>query len=97
MFDPIWPAVQNAWRGKSPCPRRVAMGHVFVGHRCNRVAMDILDMSVTTEKGNRYLLVIVDCFSRCLFSVNRYDAGPVRLASTAHAFNYRIAVLRKWG
>ena len=26
--------------------------------------MDILDMSVTTGKGNRYILVIVDCFSR---------------------------------
>ena len=26
--------------------------------------MDILDMSVTTDKGNRYVLVIVDCFSR---------------------------------
>ena len=51
---------------KSPCPRRapIAMGHVFVGHRWDRVTMDILDMSVTTEKGNRYVLVIVDCFSR---------------------------------
>ena len=26
--------------------------------------MDILNMSVTTTKGNRYVLVIVDCFSR---------------------------------
>ena len=26
--------------------------------------MDFLDMSVTTPKGNRYLLVMVDCFSR---------------------------------
>ena len=26
--------------------------------------MDILDMSVTTDKDNRYVLVIVDCFSR---------------------------------
>ena len=26
--------------------------------------MDILDMSVTTSKGNRYVLVMVDCFSR---------------------------------
>ena len=36
------------------------MGHVSVGHRWERVAMDILDLSVTTEKGNRYVLVIVD-------------------------------------
>ena len=51
-----------AW--KSPCPRRVPMGHVEVGHRWERVAMDLLDMSVTTAWGNRYVLVMVDCFSR---------------------------------
>ena len=49
---------------KFPCPRRAPMGHVLVGHRWDRMAMDILDMSVTTTKGNRYVLVIVDCFSR---------------------------------
>ena len=27
--------------------------------------MDLLDMSVTSAKGNRYVLVMVDCFSRC--------------------------------
>ena len=48
---------------KSPFPRRAPMGHVDVGHR-DRVAMDLLDMSVTTPKGNRYVLVMVDCFSR---------------------------------
>ena len=31
------------------------MGHVAVGHRWDRVAMDILDMSVTTPKGNCYV------------------------------------------
>ena len=40
------------------------MGHVEVGHRWDRVAMDLLDMSVTTPKGNRYVLVRLDCFSR---------------------------------
>ena len=49
---------------KSPCPRRPPMGHVEVGHRWERVAMDLLDMSVTTARGNRYVLVMVDCFSR---------------------------------
>ena len=49
---------------KSPCPRKVPMGHVAVGHRWERVAMDLLDMSVTTSRGNRYILVIVDCFTR---------------------------------
>ena len=41
------------------------MGHVKVGHRWERVAMDLLDMSVTTSRGNRYVLVMVDCFTRC--------------------------------
>ena len=49
---------------KSPCPRRAPMGHVDVGHQWDRVVMDLLDMSVTTVKGNRYVLVMVDCFSR---------------------------------
>ena len=49
---------------KSPCPRKVPMGHVAVGHHWERVAMDLLDMSVTTSRGNRYVLVIVDCFTR---------------------------------
>ena len=40
------------------------MGYVDVGHRWDRVAMDLLDMSVTTTKGNRNVLVMVDCFSR---------------------------------
>ena len=39
------------------------MGHVEVGHRWERVAMDLLDMSVTTARGNRYVLVM-ECFSR---------------------------------
>ena len=39
------------------------MGHVSVGHRWDRVVMDILDMSVTTSKGNLYVLVMVGCFS----------------------------------
>ena len=49
---------------KSPCPRRAPMGHVEVGHRWERVAMDLLDMSDTTTRGNIYVLVMVDCFSR---------------------------------
>ena len=49
---------------KSPCPRRAPMGHVDVGHRWDQVVMDLLDMSVTTPKCNRYVLVMVDCFCR---------------------------------
>ena len=36
---------------KSPCPRRAHMGHVDVGHRWVRVAMDLFDMSVTIGSG----------------------------------------------
>ena len=39
------------------------MGHVAVGRRWERVAMDLLDMSISSAKGNRYVLVMVDCFS----------------------------------
>ena len=39
----------------SPCPRRAPMGHVAVGHRWDQVAMDLLDLSVTSAKGNRYV------------------------------------------
>ena len=40
------------------------MGHVAVGRCWERVAMDLLDLSITSAKGNRYVLVMVDCFSR---------------------------------
>ena len=40
------------------------MGHVEVGHRWDRVAMDLLDMLVANTRGNRYVLIMVDCFSR---------------------------------
>ena len=70
-----WPGLRNDVRTyiasctvciarKSPCPRRAPMGHVAVGRRWERVAMDLLDMSITSAKGNRYVLVMVDCFSR---------------------------------
>ena len=49
---------------KSPCPRRAPMVHVVVGRRWERVAMDLLDMSITSAKGNCYVLVMVDCLSR---------------------------------
>ena len=70
-----WPGLRNDVRTyiasctvciarKSPCPQRAPMGHVTMGRRWERVAMDLLYMSVTSAKGNRYVLVMVDCFSR---------------------------------
>ena len=43
---------------------RAPMGHVAVGHHWERVAMDLLDLLIMSAKGNRYVLVMVDCFSR---------------------------------
>ena len=54
-----WPGLRNDVRTylascavcitrKSPCPRRAPMGHVAVGRRWERVAMDLLDMSITS-------------------------------------------------
>ena len=43
---------------------RAPMGYVAVGRRWERVAMDLLLMSVTSAKVNRYVFVMVDCFSR---------------------------------
>ena len=63
------------------------MGHVTVGRRCDRVAMDLLDMSVTSAKGNRYVLVMVDRFSRWT------EAGPLpgkTALSVADAFFQNI-------
>ena len=44
--------------------------------------MDLLDMSITSAKGNRYVLVMVDCFSRWT------EACPLsdKTASVADAF-----------
>ena len=61
MFGHIYSELRTR---KSQCPRRAPMGHVAEGRRWERVAMDLLDMSVTSSKGNRYVLVMVDCFSR---------------------------------
>ena len=61
MFDHI---CSICMARKSPCPQWAPTGHVSVGHRWDHVAMDILHMSVTTPKGNQYVLVMVDCFSR---------------------------------
>ena len=63
------------------------MGHVDVGHWWDRVAMDLLDMSVTTAKGNWYILEMVDCFSRW----TKTYLLPDKTASTvANAFFQQI-------
>ena len=61
MFVLTWHHVLFVWPGNIRAHGGLPWD---VGHRWDRVAMDLLDMSVTTAKGNRYVLVMVDCFSR---------------------------------
>ena len=66
--------------GKSPCPRRAPMGHVAVGRRWERVAMDLLDMSIMSAKGNHYVLVMVDCFSQWTEACSLPDKTAISVA-----------------
>ena len=40
------------------------MGHVPVSGRFERVAMDLLDVSVISAKGYKYILVVCDYFTK---------------------------------
>ena len=59
-----WHHVLFVWHASLRAHRGLPWDMLMWGHRWDRVAMDLLDMSVTTAKGNRYVLVMVDCFSR---------------------------------
>ena len=48
---------------KSPGNRHQPMGHVPVSGRFERVAMDLLDVSVISAKGHIYILVVCDYFT----------------------------------
>ena len=49
---------------KSPVNRHQPMGHVPVSGRFERVAMDLLDVSVISAKGYKYILVVCDNFTK---------------------------------
>ena len=49
---------------KSPVNRHQPMGHVPVSGRLERVAMDLLDVSVISAKGYKYILVVCDYFTK---------------------------------
>ena len=49
---------------KSPVNRHQPMGHVPVSGRFERVAMDLLDVSVISAKGYKYILVVCDYFTK---------------------------------
>ena len=44
---------------KSPAGRHRPLGNIPTGHRCDRLAMDILDLCDATPAGYRYILVIL--------------------------------------
>ena len=49
---------------KSPVNRHQPMGHVSVSGKFERVAMDLLDVSVFSAKGHKYILVVCDYFTK---------------------------------
>ena len=49
---------------KSPVNRHHPMGHVPVSGKFERVAMDLLDVSVISAKGFKYILVVCDYFTK---------------------------------
>ena len=49
---------------KSPVNRHQPMGHIHVSGRFERVAMDLLDVSVIAAKGYKYILVVCDYFTK---------------------------------
>ena len=49
---------------KSPVNRHQPMGHIPVSGRFERVAMDLLDVSVISAKGYKYILVVCDYFTQ---------------------------------
>ena len=55
------------------------MGHVAVGHRWDWVAMDLLDLSVTSAKGNRYVLVMVMSLVSWAVGIQKHPDSPILL------------------
>ena len=71
----FWPGMSDFFRDritachkciarKSPVNRHQPMGHVPVSGRFERVAMDLLDVSVISAKGHKYILVVCDYFTK---------------------------------
>ena len=48
----------------SPARRHHPLGNIVTGHRWDRITMDILEVCDPTPDGHRYILVIVDYFSK---------------------------------
>ena len=59
------------------------MGHVPTTQKFDRVAMDLLDTTTETDRGNRYILVIADYFSKY---VEAYPIPDKTAATVADRF-----------
>jgi len=75
-----------ARKGKPP-PKRVPLCPLPVGEPFERIALDILDTHIPTKRGNVYILVISDYFSKYT------DAYPLRRKT---AFNCAKTLMEKW-
>ena len=72
---------------KSPVKRQQPMGHVPVSGKFEHVAMAILDVSVISEKGHKYILVVCDYFTKYT------EAYPLK-DKTAHSV--ADSLMDKW-
>ena len=75
-----------ARKGKPP-PKRVPLCPLPVGEPFERIALDILDTHIPTKRGNVYILVISDYFSKYT------DAYPLRRKT---AYNCAKTLMEKW-
>lgn len=65
---------------KSPIKRKHDMGHVTVTRRFERVAMDILDVTNLSVNGNRYILLIVDYFTKYAVACSLKNKNAISVA-----------------
>ena len=75
-----------ARKGKPP-PKRMPLSPLPVGEPFERIALDILDTHIPTRRGNVYILVISDYFSKYT------DAYPLRRKT---AYNCAKALAERW-
>ena len=82
-------AVCAGRKGKPP-PKRVPMQHRPVGAPFQRVAIDILDTRKVSRKGNQYILVIYDYFTKWMdaFPLKRHTADRVAEVMMTRFFVY---------
>ena len=85
--------VDSVRNGRSSSHDRVS-GHASGNSDDSQMALTMDSVSPTDTPFAATALRIDDACALHPFSVHKLDAGPVRLMTIAHAFNYRMAVLR---